>query len=343
MMRHDELACAYAWPRTPAVLRMEPADFRVVEELGFEPDGAGEHLWLQVEKTALTTPQAAREVARLLGIAPRQVSWSGLKDRNAVTVQWLSAHLPGREAAGLEELQRGAVPGLRLLRAARHGRKLRPGTHRRNHFEIRLHDCHADAALLAQRLAQVALQGVPNYFGPQRFGNEASNLETRRRGRQGRAMHLSALRALLFNAVLDARVRAGNWNRVLPGDVLQFADGNSVFVASSDGAGEQARVDAGELHVTGPLAGTGEVLASAETAQLEQQVLAGYPEPLRALERERMKPARRALRLLPEDMQWESGAAGEVRVSFSLRSGAYATVLLREVFLLDDARGREAA
>lgn len=328
-----------------AVMRSSPADFCVDEELGFEPDGQGEHLLLQIEKTGLTTPQAAAVLAQCAGLARRQVSWSGLKDRNAVTTQWLSLHMPG---AGLpESVAPGTQPaeGLRVLRAGFHGRKLRPGTHRGNRFRIHLRDLHTAPAELEAGLSRLAAHGAPNYFGAQRFGHHGANLDltVRRRGRQARGMHLSALRAQLFNAVLDARVRAGNWCQVLPGDALQFADGHSFFVAETPDATLQARVDRGELHVTGPLHGQGDPLSQGPVRDLEAQVIAEFPAARDILEKAGMKPARRALRLFAEGLSWQLPADGEVTLEFRLRAGGFATSLLQELFDLRDAGSQEAA
>ncbi len=342
-MNFEALSRAYTWPLESAVLRAEPGDFRVEEALGFAPDGAGEHLWVQLEKTSLTTPQAADQLARLLSASPRQVSWSGMKDRNAVTTQWFSVHLPGPAADDLQALRGASGDSLRLLQAARHSRKLRPGTHQSNHFEIRLRHCTGVEDRLVERLQQVAVQGVPNYFGPQRFGNDQSNLQGGKRGRRARAMHLSAVRALLFNAVLDARLQQQNWCHVLPGDALQFTDGGSFFRVGEGVSADQVRVDAGELHVTGPLYAGDEAGGVTPADRLEYTVLQQFPQEQETLMKAGMKPARRALRMVPLDLRWSFGPAREVLLRFSLRSGCYATSLLRELFVLEDARGRLAA
>ncbi len=333
--------------QTPAIaqIRVAPEDFQVEEILGFEPDGQGEHLLVQIEKRNLTTPQAATDLARLVGVARRRVSWCGMKDRNAVTRQWLSVHMPGAEFPLHLASPVQVHDSLRVLRAAFHQHKLRPGYHAANVFCLHLRGITADRVELDAALQRVATQGVPNYFGEQRFGNRSINLDTRvqRRGRQAQGMHFSALRAQLFNACLDQRVAAGSWRTVLPGDALQFADGNSFFLASGHDAQDQQRVDRGELHVTGPLYGAGDGLAQDRVAELEARIFAAYPEACATLDATGMRPARRALRLVPGEFDWQWQADDVVRLGFRLRSGAFATSVLREIFEVHDARGVQAA
>ncbi len=96
-------------PVAPGDYRAAPEDFVVEEVLGFAPEGGGEHLWLWVEKRGATTLEAVRELARCCGVAPRAVGYAGMKDRIAVTRQWLSVHLPGREAP--EDLEERLAEG----------------------------------------------------------------------------------------------------------------------------------------------------------------------------------------------------------------------------------------
>lgn len=113
--------------------RVTPEDFVVEEILDFAPEGQGEHLWLWIEKRGLTTLEVVRHLARACDVTQRAVGYSGMKDRIAVTRQWLSVHLPGRE--GPDDLAaRLAAQGVEVLEQVRHPRKLKRGVHRATVF-----------------------------------------------------------------------------------------------------------------------------------------------------------------------------------------------------------------
>ena len=112
-----------AWPRVgplsgcTALIRCFPEDFVVHEELGFEPGGGGEHAFLHLEKRGLDTAYLVQRVSSLSGVHPRDIGFSGMKDRHAVTRQWLSVRLAGRTEPDWGELEQvgaahrvGAVP-----------------------------------------------------------------------------------------------------------------------------------------------------------------------------------------------------------------------------------------
>jgi tRNA pseudouridine13 synthase len=224
--------------------------------------------------------------------------------------------------------------------AASCARKLRRGALRGNRFRIVVRELEAEVQGLEQRLQSIAAQGVPNYFGEQRFGRAGSNLRSAGRlfanprlrlSRQQRGLALSAARALLFNAVLDRRVRAGCWDRALPGDALQLHGSHSYFIAGAVDAELQARLAALDVHPTGPLYGRGTPAPQGEALALESAVLADYPGWLAGLEAAGLEAARRALRLVVEDLQWQRPAADELQLAFALPAGGYATSVLREI------------
>lgn len=320
-----------------AELRSVPEDFRVEEVLGFEPSGEGEHLFLRVRKRDLNTAEVGRRIARVAGVRPRDVSYAGLKDRRAVTTQTFSVHLPGRadpDLSGLEDDR------LEVLSADRHHRKLRRGALRGNRFRIRLRGFSGDAGLLGERLHCIAESGVPNYFGSQRFGREGGNLEgalglfrggRRRVPREQRSIWLSAARAFLFNRVLAERVARGDWNRPLPGEVLQPEGSNAQFRADGDDSLE-SRLASGEVHPTGPLWGRKGrcLLPEGEAAELESAALDGHAEWREGLEEAGLEMDRRALRMRVAELEW-SLEGGDLVVAFFLGKGSYATVVLREI------------
>ncbi|MDW8479836.1 MAG: tRNA pseudouridine(13) synthase TruD [Xanthomonadales bacterium] len=209
-------------PVLAARIRERPEDFRVEEDLGFEPDGEGEHWLLRIEKRERDTLAVARELARFAGVAPLAVGFAGLKDRRAVAVQHFTVRAPHLAAGDWRRLER---PGLRVLAAARHRRKLPRGAHRGNRFELGLRLLDGEPGAIAARIEAIARLGFPNHFGPQRFGRGGANLHepagiARVRGPE-RGMRLSAVRAALFNALLAARIeerKLGPAARGRPGD-----------------------------------------------------------------------------------------------------------------------------
>ena len=341
---------AIAWPpRWPRVLdaefgvppagdyRARPEDFQVAEVLDFAPEGEGEHLWLHVEKRDLTTAMAVRELARLCEVSPRDVGYSGMKDRVAVTRQWLSVQLPGREApAGLAEAL--VERGVRVLSEARHPRKLKRGVHRANRFRLRLTGAALEDPALEARWARLVEQGVANYFGPQRFGPDGRNLLRARsllargwRKRDDRdGMLLSAARSFLFNELLAERIREGSWDRLLPGEVANLDGTASQFTLEAPDAELEARAARLDLHPSGVLWGVGGSVAEGEARALESRLAERYPSLCAGLERAGVRLGRRALRLRLGEPQLTRGE-GELWLAFSLPRGAFATAVLREL------------
>lgn len=332
-------------PRGRGQLKRSPEDFQVDEVLGFEPSGEGEHYLVQVRKRGLNTADVARELARHAGVAAAAVSWSGMKDRQALTSQWFGVHIPGREV----DWSGFSLPGCELLSWGRQLRKLRTGSHVANRFLIRLRAVEADRSDSEWRLEQLTLRGAPNYFGEQRFGRAGNNLAAAQRWfaggraprRNERGLLLSAARSEVFNRVLAQRVCDGSWEQALPGEVLILDGRGSLFLATGD---EQERLQRGEVHPTGPLPGeAGALQVQAEVAELEAAVLAEHAALCEGLCRQRVSAARRALRLWPRDLEW-AWEGEDLRLSFTLARGCFATSLVRELMNTDQvgASGRSS-
>jgi tRNA pseudouridine13 synthase len=314
-----------------------PEDFVVDEVLGFDPDGAGGHLLLVVEKRGANTGWVASQLARLARVPVRDVGASGQKDRNAVTTQAFT--LPWPLHAPVEPCLAYAGEGWRVLSATRHGRKLRTGSHRANRFALRVRDVEGDRDALAARLQLIRERGVPGYFGPQRFGREGGNLERARawaaggdapRERSARAFALSAARSALFNAVLAVRVRRGDWDQILPGEAVLLDGRRSFFRADVVDATLRQRCASLDVHPSGPLWGRGESPAQGEARAVEATVLASEPQLCALLEAAGLDHERRALRLPVRDLQW-SFDGNDLALEFELARGAFATAVLHEI------------
>lgn len=337
----NQLTFLHGRPSAHGVVKAFPEDFFVAEELGFEPDGDGEHVLVRIRKEGCNTQFVAESLARFCRIPARSVSYAGLKDRHAVTEQWFCLHLPGKDDPDFSQF---VLEGCAVLRSARHRRKLRIGTLKGNQFRLVLrHITGRDE--VEQRLRLVSVHGVPNYFGVQRFGHDGNNLtqalrwakdEIRVKERAKRSFYLSAARSAMFNHVVSERLHQGTQTTVLPGDALQLAGRGSWFVAGGDElATLQQRVTQGELCVTAALPGDGEPGTQEQARVFEQQALSALEDFWSLLRRERVEPARRAILLLPQAMSWSWWDDATLEVSFALPAGSFATSVIRELLLQD--------
>jgi len=325
-----------------AVFKRDPVDFRVDENLGFKPDGTGEHLWLQIEKTGCNTQDVVEALAGSLGAKQKDIGYSGLKDKHAVTTQWISVPYPILN--GLPETSDlfGALEGVVVLQLTRSLRKLRRGVHRENVFRIRLHDIQSDHDGIDNRLGKVSSVGFPNYFGEQRFGIGGRNVDLARNMFSGkrkltrfkRSMYLSAARSWLFNQVLSVRHNEGSWLTVLDGDVCVLDGTNSIFKCEKSDAAIQKRHNEFDLHVTGPLYGRGQAMTEGTVLALESECLATEELLCNGLAQAGLKAERRALRAVAGKLNWTWSDTNTLELSFSLRRGSYATALLAEIVQL---------
>ena len=334
-------------PQARGALRSIPEDFLVEEDLGFAPDGDGSHLLLKVRKRNANTGWVAQELAQGLGCAIRDVGFAGLKDRRAVAIQWFSVPAtPGSLAAAPGFTN----PEFAVLEVHRHRRKLPRGALAGNAFTIRVRDYTGTDAQLQQRCAVIAQAGVPNYFGPQRFGREASNLARLaatgdapapppRRGGRPDSFALSAARSLIFNAVLGERVRAGSWGELIVGDVANLDGRGSVFAVDEVTPDLPGRLAALEVHPTGPMWGAGDLMSRGAVQELEQRMSLQLEAACRFVAEAGLRQERRSLRLKVRDLTWVQDGEGVV-LRFWLRSGSFATAVLREI-LGDHAAGGE--
>jgi tRNA pseudouridine13 synthase len=305
---------AYPASGASATLKFLNEDF-IVTELPLQlPSGEGEHMWLDIEKNGANTAFVAQQLAEAAGVQDRDVGYAGLKDRYAITRQWFSIYLPKGETPDLTQFQH---PEFKVLGQSRHVKKLRPGDLQGNQFRIVLRDVTGDRDVVEANLKAVASQGVPNYFGAQRFGFEGGNVELGRamlareirvRNPKKKGIYLSAVRSFVFNEVLALRIQQGLWGKTLPGDVM-------------DEAGRP----------TGPLWGRGRVVTTDQAQTLEMGVAERHATLCDGMEHAGLDQARRALVARPADMAWEWPQAHQLLLTFSLPAGNYATSVLNEI------------
>jgi len=297
-------------------IRTSPGDFVVTEVLDFEFSDDGEHDWLWVEKIGANTVWVAEQLASHASISARDVGYAGLKDRHAVTRQWFSVRRPSAEGTDWAAFK---TDGVTILEQKLHRRKLKRGAHKGNTFRIavRAGNLASIGKEIEERVETIRAEGVPNYFGEQRFGRDGGNIELgrtaiagRRMSRTKRSIGISAVRSLEFNNELDGRVRAGTWNRILPGDVVNLNGTRSVFTTDEATSELDQRCSDMDIHPGGDLPGIDEL---------------------------GVEPSTRPLRMPVQDLQWELDNDA-LWLEFSLGRGSYATAVLREIVQLEPVR-----
>ena len=305
---------AYPASGASGTLKHLNEDFIVTELPLQRPCGEGEHLWLEIEKNGANTAFVAQQLAEAARVPDVNVGYAGLKDRYAITRQWFSVYLPKGETPDLTQLQH---PEFKVLSQSRHMKKLRPGDLLGNRFRIVIRDVTGERDAIEANLEAVASQGVPNYFGAQRFGHGGGNVEQGRamlareirvRNPKKKGLYLSAVRSLVFNDVLALRIQSGLWGKTLPGDVM-------------DEAGRP----------TGPLWGRGRVITTDQAQALENLVAERHATLCEGMEYAGLDQDRRALVASPADMSWEWQDANQLVITLFLPSGTYATSVLSEI------------
>lgn len=324
---------AFGIPAVQGVIRGCPEDFFVDEIPPCKPDGEGEHVLLRIEKRGANTEWVARQLAQLAGVSSRDLSYAGLKDRHAVTRQWFSVRLAGKPEPDWQSLE---SEDLKILEQARHRRKLRRGALRGNRFIIRVRELKGDLDSLESRLRLIQQQGMPNYFGEQRFGHAAGNLMAAQRlfdgslgrvNRQRRGLYISAARSLLFNTVLAHRVVQKSWNQIIEGEMVSLDSSTRCFHAEILDDTLVTRLQEMDIHPSGPLWGKGRVEVTGAAAELELRELSAFSDWQAGLEECGVKMDRRPLRAAVREMEWDI-TGDQLVVSFILPRGSYATVML---------------
>lgn len=317
--------------RPSAIFKQIPADFVVNEILDWAFRGEGEHLFLQIEKTNANTVWVAKQLAKFYQVPPRDVGYSGLKDRYAVTTQYFSVRLPGIKPGQYELPQNDEF---HVISHVLHDKKLKRGYHRYNDFCIRLRGVDDSVATINHvetTLSAIRQRGCPNLFDRQRFGHHEDNLkrlvqwingEIALRKRQDKNFVLSALRASVFNEQLATRVQSQTWDKIIEGDVLILDGSQSHFCVESVDEAIQARAAEHDLHPAGILVG--------EDSEFSQQT----PRLNTLMRREHLRPAYRPLRLSVKQLSYQRQEDGYV-IQMRLPRGAYASGVIKQIFAIE--------
>lgn len=331
----SSLAYLHGKPSAKAKLKAQPEHFKVNENLGFEFTGSGEHLMIHIRKTGENTTFVANEIAKVCGVKSKDVSWAGLKDRHAVTQQWLSVYLPKGEpdfSAFLEQ-----YPSVQILQTTRHHQKLRPGDLIGNQFELVLSEV-SDVEGVLKRLESIVQEGVPNYFGAQRFGHDGNNLsEARRWGKDNvrtrnqnqRSLYLSTARSWIFNQIVSDRITQGVINQFIEGDIA-FEHGEEILLTDALLNDFNKKLQQNKVEITAALAGDNALPTKGAALILESHHLDNEPDLMALIRGNRMRHDRRSVILKPQYMAWET-QENTVTLRFELNAGCFATSIVREL------------
>lgn len=325
--------------------RVEASDFVVTEDLGFEPEGSGPHIWALIRKVGISSEEACLRLGRAAKTSRKDLGYAGKKDTHAIAIQWVSLPDSARIEVGPIDCC------LEVLRLSRNKRKLKIGQLAGNYFQVRLYG--VVMGNLSERLKAIGSVGVPNYFGLQRFGRSGCNLEKARRLARrdpsgSRRLHprdgmaASAARSAGFNAVVAERLNKNRWLDVTVGDAVSLAGRGSYFLASeADISSVRSRIIIGELDATAPMAGRISK-TSAKQNTVETTTLQTDPELFDWMTGIFREEDRRAVRVLPKRLEADV-TENTLDLSFWLPKGSFATAVLNELGTLRESYARTAS
>lgn len=312
-------------------LKQKLEDFKVYEELGFEPSGEGEHLYLLIEKTDTTTDSVNQTLARHYGIKPYHIGDCGLKDAKAITRQWFSIHLPGTKDFPDDPISED----FKILKKDWSLKKLKKGVHKGNHFNITIRNVEGLKDQAIEQLEQIKQYGFANYFGEQRFGKGQRNVANamdafangKKLSRSKKSLYLSSLRSFLFNKVLIERIASQYWLKPIEGDCFMLNGTRSIFCdALSDDILQ--RYLEGDIHSIVSLAGEGDDICSKTALKIEQAVIDEHVDMLNILKDQGLVKDKRAIRQMLNNLSYEFND-DILSLSFYLPKGCYATTVIK--------------
>ncbi|HRJ41712.1 MAG: tRNA pseudouridine(13) synthase TruD [Caldilineaceae bacterium] len=325
-------------------------DHFIVEEIPlYEASGEGQHLYINITKEGLNTRDVEMGLARIFGIANRDVGIAGMKDKHARTTQTFSVSVGYVDEAFVQAAPARIAEKLPVTVnwARLHKNKLKRGHLLGNRFTVTITDLAVtpeEALARGQAIIGVLEErGLPNFYGPQRLGRDGMNvqrgmeiLRTKQHvpDRWLRSLLLASVQSYLCNRYLARRIAEGSYDRLLLGDIAKKVDTGGLFEVTDVDA-ENPRHTAQEISFTAPMYGPDMWGASGPSGVLEAEVLAESGFTIEQMAKARLSGTRRMGRLRLTDLAVETSENGLV-VGFFLPKGAFATTLLRELMKNDD-------
>lgn len=331
-------------------IKESPDDFKVTEIPLYEPGGEGEHIYIRVHEHTRGTESLKKDLVELFDLPDHAVGFAGRKDKNARTTQYFSLHM---HDADVEETKKKIEEktGIQINLAERHQNKLRTGHLIGNAFRIRIRQMEVPMERADERtrniLKTLREKGVPNYYGPQRFGGNQDGAVKGQSLVMGADLSLphwkkqlliSAFQSSLFHQWLLYRMENNLFRSLLQGDIAKKRDTGGLFVVEEPEV-EQDRFEAKEIVYTGPIYGYDMWKASAEAGEIEKRILDDEDLSPPDFEPVGAPGSRRRSLFYPADVHVDRESSS-LSVEMSLPKGCYATTVLREIMKTDLDRMR---
>ncbi len=326
-------------------IRNKPEDFQVTELNDIDLSGEGEHLWLYIQKTSNNSIWVSKQLANVCQVPQKQVAFAGQKDRHAITKQWFSIQLP--KISDPDKIQSALGEGIQIIKSGKHSRKIKTGQLDANAFEIVIRDITGDKQQIENNIQNIIKNGVPNYFGSQRFGHDMGNItkcqdwfagKYKVKSRNLKSLLISTARSHIFNLIVAKRIQQNTWDKCINGDILQLNKSHSWFPSSDASADEiKKRLNEFDIHLSAAMWGIDAVQSLDDCAQLENSIAKDFPIYQQGFEKFRLKQDRRAMRICPLDFKHLWQDENTLQINFKLLPGAYATGIMREILNIKDA------
>ncbi|PIK15228.1 tRNA pseudouridine(13) synthase TruD [Halobacteriovorax sp. JY17] len=321
------------------VIKEECEHFLVDEIPLYEPEGLGQHIYLLIRKTNLNTTDIVKSLCELFKITDKDIGYAGLKDKRAITTQWFSLSL-GATADIAEVCKKisSSLENVEILKSSKHLNKLKTGHLIANRFTVTISNTTKDSFQNAEKILELINQnGLPNFYGEQRFGSKGDNADIGREVLTGKKkvkkhwlkkMYISAYQSELFNSWLTSRISDNLFNELIPGDLLQKSEGGRSFPfdTNKDHLQEFKR---GEISYTGPIFGSKVTGPTLQAAEREELIFSKDEVTLEDLKKMKVQGTRRSAKVFPQSIEIEKEDQNII-LSFTLPAGSYATILLRE-------------
>ncbi len=330
----------------------EKPEYFLVEEIPlYDPCGDGEHLFVSITKKNKTTREIQQELAKLLGLKPRHIGCAGMKDKYAVTTQVFSIKTGKLSEEKIKAVCKAIEEnlGVKVRWAKLHKNKLRTGHLLGNKFSILITEIKIEKNEAKERVKKILdiikRTGLPNFYGPQRFGVRGENIKKgleiikgkrRIKNKWVRRLLLSAYQSYLCNLYLAERLRHSLFDKIMKGDIAKKYETGGMFVVENVER-EQKRYEAKEISFTAPIYGKKMWWPKYDALKFEKEVLEKSDVTIEELEMVNASGTRRTGRIFPQGLRARFTDKG-LKLSFFLPKGSFATVLLREIMKIPDEK-----
>lgn len=299
----------------------------IVEEQPIKFSLNGSFLILKIKKNNCDTWELIDRLAKFLGIYSNEIGYAGLKDKRATTTQYIS--IPKKYS---KEIKLFRNKKIEILETFLHNEKLNIGDLEGNRFKINLHNVEIPDVNHIQKIIKIiSKNGIPNYFGYQRFGKEVvENFEKAKavvygeeivKDKKLSKMLISAYQSSFFNAWLVERLAISKEEfALLDGDIFLDLEKNKIFTPKAITQNILNDFKAQKITPTGLLPGRKVFKAMGEALKIESKYDDVYIQE---------KGYRREAIVYPKNITCKYDASKNIcTLDFILPKGSYATVLV---------------